>query len=91
MPVYLISYDLVKENNSHDYEPLWARLRELKAVKTQLSAWFADLNNTAEEVLDHLLPYVDENDRLLVIEVTKKPAWNIGLKGTVDFIKAHFA
>jgi hypothetical protein len=86
MPVFLISYDLVNEDSSHDYKPLWAQLRKLGAVKTQLSAWYANLGNTAQEVLDHFKTYIDEDDRLMVIEVTKKPAWNIGLKGTNAFI-----
>ena len=91
MAVFLISYDMVNEDTSHDYGPLWARLRELGCVKTQLSAWYGDLNNTAREVLDHFKTYLDEDDRMMVIEVTKKPAWNLGLKGTKAFIDSHFA
>ncbi len=90
MAVFLISYDLVKETSSHDYKPLWAELKRLGGVKTQLSAWYASLDNTAKQVRDHLMPYIDSNDRLLVIEVTKKPAWNVGLQGTRAFIQRHF-
>lgn len=90
MAVFLISYDLVKENSSHDYEPLWTELKRLSAVRTQLSAWYADLSNTQEQVYSHFLPYVDSNDRLSVIEVMQKPSWNNGLKGTRDFITAQF-
>ena len=90
MPVFLISYDLVKENSSHDYEPLWAELKRLDAVRTLLSEWYADLENTAQEAYDHFRSYIDKNDRLLVVEVTKKPVWNQGLQGTKAFIDARF-
>ncbi len=90
MSVFLVSYDLVNESGSHDYEPLWAELRERGAVRTQLSAWYVDLDNTQKAVYEHFLPYMDNNDRILVIEVAKKPSWNAGLKGTKDFIGARF-
>jgi hypothetical protein len=90
MGVYLITYDLVKEKTGHDYEPLWAELESLGCVRTQLSAWLADLNNTQKEIYDHFLPYMDSNDRLMVLEVTKKPNWSVGLRGTKDFLEAKF-
>lgn len=91
MSVYLVTYDLVRENSSHDYGPLLARLRELGGVRTHLSEWLIELNgDTQQTVFDHFQEYIDGNDRLMVIEVTKRPVWNSGLKGTQAFIDAHF-
>lgn len=90
MPVFLLSYDIA-EIDSDEYQPLWDHLEELGGVKTLLSEWYLDLDNTQEEVYDHFLPYINKDkDRLLVIEVTKRPSWNKGLKGTKAFIDTHF-
>jgi hypothetical protein len=91
MAVFLITYDLVAEDSGYDYKPLLARLRELGGVRSHLSEWLIALNgDTQKTTYDHFRQYMDENDRLMVIEVTKRPAWNVGLQGTRAFIDAHF-
>ena len=88
MSLFVIAYDLVKRK---DYPELWGELKRLKAQKVLLSTYLADLNNTAQEVLDHLKGYLsNSDDRLMVIEFSKRPAWTAGLKGTRDSIKSHF-
>jgi hypothetical protein len=91
VPVFLISYDLPNEDSAHDYEPLWEELRNLGGVRTLLSEWYVNVNNTQEEVYDHFLTFMDTDDRLLVIEVKQRPSFNKGLKGTKDFVDAHFS
>jgi len=90
MAVFLLSYDIAEED-SDEYQPLWDSLKELGGVKTLLSEWYLDLNNTQDQVYDHFVSFIDKKkDRLLVIRVTERPSWNLGLKGTKDFIDKHF-
>ncbi|TFI58418.1 CRISPR-associated protein Cas2 [Sphingomonas parva] len=90
MAVFLITYDLVAEKSGHDYEPLWEELGRVDAVKSQLSAWLLAANNTQKEVLDHFRTFVDDDDRLMVIQVSKKPSFSKALKGTNAFLDEHF-
>lgn len=90
MPYFVISYDLRNEITSEAYAPLKTALEDLSAVRTQLSVWYVDLNNTAQEVFDHFSQYIDDNDRLMVVEFSKKPVWVRGIKGTQAWVDSHF-
>ena len=90
MAYFVISYDLVKEKSGFDYGPLTTELKGLDAVRTELSVWYLDTANTAQEVYNHLKPFVDSDDRLMVVEFSKKPAWGNALKGTRDWVDARF-
>lgn len=87
MALFVISYDLIK---GKDYDRLTDRLKELDTVKTNLSVWYLSATNTALEVKDHLLDYIDGDDRIMVVEFSKKPAHTIGLKGTNDWLARFF-
>ncbi len=87
MAYFTISYDLVADK---DYESLINRLEALDAVKTQLSYWLLELDNTAEQVKSDLASYMDDDDKLMVIEFSKKPAWTKGFKGTSAWINSRF-
>ncbi|WP_170566008.1 CRISPR-associated protein Cas2 [Ruegeria atlantica] len=87
MAYFAISYDLVAQNG---YKPLFCRLEELGAVKTQLSFWLVKSNNTAQEVKNDLEDFIDDNDRLMVIEFSKRPRFNWGFKGTRKWIEDRF-
>jgi hypothetical protein len=87
MAYFVVSYDLIKRK---DYPELIGALEELGAQKSLLSQWFVDNACSAADLYAHLLPHIDGDDRLMVIEFSKKPAWNIGLKGTRDWIEARF-
>lgn len=88
MPFYAISYDLIKQK---DYPELWKEMDRIGAQKVLLSLYFVSLTNrTAEEVKNHLLQFVDKDDRIMVIPFNSKPAYNIGLKGTAAWLKEHF-
>lgn len=90
MPLYLISYDLRKEITSDDYRPLKEALAELGAVRTQLSVWY--LGSTSDEVaiFNYFNQFVDDDDRLLVLEVVRKPVWGHAFRGTRDLIARYF-
>lgn len=87
MPLFSVTYDLIKEKN---YSALIDKLNELDSVKVQLSQWLISINNTASEVKEYLGYYVDEDDKLMVIEFSKRPQFTKSLKGTNDWLNNHF-
>jgi CRISPR-associated endonuclease Cas2 len=89
MTIYVITYDLNKEESSADYKPLIDRLEQLNCHRYQASSWLGDLNNTAKEVHDHLKTYLDDDDALWVSEVTKNYAHSKSKAGTTPWLKAH--
>ena len=74
MPLYLISYDLDKPEQN--YAGLLARLRELGAQRFLYSEWFLVQNASSTDIRDDLRTYIDNNDRILVVEVKNHAAWN---------------
>jgi CRISPR associated protein Cas2 len=86
MTDYAIAYDLIKEQSSHDYEPLWAELKRLGGHRTQYSLWLVNLSNTAKEVHDHFKAYLDQDDRLWVLELTKSHYYSNAMSGTNNWL-----
>ncbi|HVV77124.1 MAG TPA: hypothetical protein VHC43_13920 [Mycobacteriales bacterium] len=69
MATLLVSYDLNKPGQG--YEDLIARLKSFGAWWHYLdSTWLIASPQPASEVRDALLPLIDDNDELLVINVT---------------------
>jgi predicted transcriptional regulator len=87
MALFAVTYDLIAEK---DYDSLIDRLNELDTVKVQLSQWLLSADNTAIEVKNHLAQYVDEDDKLMVIEFSKKPAYTKAIKGTNAWLDRFF-
>jgi CRISPR/Cas system-associated endoribonuclease Cas2 len=87
MALFSVTYDLVKEK---DYRKLIDRLKELDTVKVQMSQWFLSASNTAAEVKDHLAEYIDDDDKLMVVEFSKKPSFTKAIAGTNDWLDKHF-
>lgn len=87
MALFSITYDLIAEK---DYDALIERLKELDTVKVQLSQWLMNADNTAREVKDHLARYLDEDDKLMVVEFSKKPAFTRANSGTNDWLNRFF-
>ena len=87
MAHFLISYDLVKRK---DYEKLITELERLNGHKCLLSAWLLDAECTAAELRTHLKQYIDDDDRLIVAQITTAPAPSKCFQGTNDWIKARF-
>lgn len=83
MANFVIGYDLIKRK---DYPKLWAEMERLGAQKAIRDFYLVNLNNTAAEVKDHLKQFVDEDDRVFVVEFTKEPRFTKALKGTTDWI-----
>lgn len=86
MTSYLLSYDL---NKTKDYQKLYDELERLDGHRTQASVWLIAVNNTAGELKDHLENFIDDDDSLWVLEVTKNNARKMARKGTNDWLKAN--
>lgn len=75
MTTYIVVYDLISpgQNYTRIHEQIksygtWARPTE--------STWIVVTNKTAVQVRDHLLQYIDDNDRLLVVGSSSEGAWH---------------
>lgn len=87
MPPYVVTYDLVKEESSAAYKPLIDDLKERGAQKYQMSSWLVALDNTAADVHAHYRKFLDENDKLMVSELTRNHTQDLNFKGTNQWIK----
>lgn len=74
MNSYLITYDLCKpgQNYGELYEAIkkcgnWCHCLE--------SIWIVKSQNTSESIRDKLLPYLDNNDKILVLKLSGEGAW----------------
>ena len=86
MALFTVTYDLIAEK---DYDSLIGRLKELDTARVQLSQWLLSADNSATEVKDHLAQYVDDDDKLMVIEFTKRPDFTKAIAGTNDWLDKH--
>ena len=68
--IYLISYDLNKPGQ--DYQTLFSAIEQISNGYTRClkSVWLINTNLNADQIVQKLLRYIDENDRLLVAKVT---------------------
>ena len=72
--LYLISYDLMAPGK--DYKDLWAALRAIGAVRVLESEWLTRRVNTSPiNLANHLLQFMDANDRIFVTEVANNCAY----------------
>ncbi|MBL28927.1 MAG: SinR [Rhodospirillaceae bacterium] len=72
MAHYLVSYDLRKNRN---YVDLWQKLEGWRGARILESLWLVSLNQTASDVRDALHATVDDDDRLVVIELKNGSGW----------------
>ncbi len=76
-----VSYDLRKPGRN--YETLYKRLAEWKAVRALQSVWIIETTSTSAAIRDDLARHIDANDGLLVTGLTGEAAWQ-KLEGTSD-------
>ena len=86
MANFVIAYDLIKHK---DYPKLWEEMTRLNAHKAIRDFYFVSLNNTASEIRDHLKSFVDDDDKVMVVEFQKKPSFTKANAGTNDWINAN--
>ena len=86
MPSFIVTYDLVKEESSADYKPLIDDLKARGGQKYQLSSWLVNVDATAAAVYDHYNKMIDNNDKLMVLELTRNHKQGGNFQGTSDWI-----
>ena len=77
--LFLVSYDL--RIPGQDYPNLITAIKALNGQQALRSQWVVKVgaNNTAKDVRDHLVKFIDTNDRLLVNDYTDWASWNLML------------
>lgn len=91
MYTYLISYDLRIPETSEDYEKLIKFIQTYSLwAKPLKSVWFIKTSKTTLEIINELNEEIDNNDGLLVIDVTDAN-WNtIGVsKEVTEWMKEN--
>ena len=67
MALFLLSYDL---RNDRDYQSLYDKLDEFKAIRVLESCWcFKRYNTNAEGLRDYFSKFIDSDDGLWVSEI----------------------
>lgn len=87
MALFTVSYDLVKRK---DYQTLWDEFDQLGGHKCLRSMYVLDVEATASTLRDHLRQFIDDDDQMVVIEFSKKPAHQKAFTGTNAWIDARF-
>lgn len=88
MAYFAVEYQL---NNQKDYQPLWDEMKRLNAHKPMRSVYLLDVDlDTAEQMKDHLRQFVDEDDMIFAVEITRQPAAYKCYKGTKAWIDERF-
>jgi len=88
MPTYVVSYDLKKPGKNYDdliealesYGTYWHHLG---------STWCVVSDKTAKEVCEHLVRYIDENDKILVVKSAGVGSWRGFNQSGSDWLKNH--
>jgi hypothetical protein len=74
MSAYLISYDLDKPGK--DYTSIINAIKNMGGVKCLFSEWFAVTTHlNAKQIFDKLAPFIDSNDRLLIVGLSGEAHW----------------
>ena len=86
----LVSYDLRgRDETSADYEALIDAIKSYPThSKLMLSTWIVVTPRSSKEVLDHLVGYMDANDRLFVCALGKPASWR-NLMSSSEWIKGR--
>ncbi|MDI1224175.1 MULTISPECIES: hypothetical protein [Acinetobacter] len=73
MKCYLISYDLRKTRN---YEALYEAIKSFGTWgKINESTWIIGSYQSAVQIRDYLLNFIDSDDRLFIVKSDREAAW----------------
>lgn len=76
MDVLMVVYELRKEKDSEDYKGVLSVVKSYDHIKIGGSEYCIYTGDSPETVFDKVSPYIDSNDRLLIIRVTNpKQGW----------------
>lgn len=87
----VISYDLSKP--ARNYDALIDEIKELgNWAHVQGSVWYLNSDLSAEQTRDRLLPYIDDDDSLFVVDATNnEAAWHNLKPEVARFIRENWA
>ena len=86
MKCYLISYDLI---NRRDYNVLYDAIRSYGTwAKINESLWAIVTTQSALQIYENLIKFVDNDDRLFVIKSGGEAAW-INAISSDDWLKSN--
>jgi hypothetical protein len=88
MTVKAVSYDLTKPGRN--YQSLWDRLGQWKAVRVLESFWLIDTASSAEAVRNDLRKHIDANDGLFVAALSGETAWHNLKPGSDQYLLKRF-
>ena len=71
--LYMVTYDLNVPGKN--YQDLYRALEGYDYWHCVDSTWIIKTNSTAIQIRDSLKPYLDSNDKLLVVRLTGESAW----------------
>lgn len=86
MAAFIVSYDLRKQGR--DYQTLYDRLKQWKAVSILESVWLIRWDATSSQIRDDLKKYIDANDALFVAKLTGQAAWTDDLLSPSSTVKS---
>jgi hypothetical protein len=68
MAVFIVTYDL--NQVGQNYDCITDKISKFPHCHAQGSVWFVEYSGTAAQLRDHLVPCLDQNDRLFVDAVS---------------------
>ena len=75
MAIWMVSYDL--RAPGRNYEPLYKALKAVPYARPLESVWFIEAAGPSSRIRDILLPLLDRNDGLIVMELTESADWAV--------------
>ena len=88
MAYFTVTYDLMAQKN---YKRVIDELVRLGGARVALSVWLVErIETNAFGLRDHLLGYIDADDKLVVIEFEKCPAYTRALPEGAAWVTARF-
>lgn len=83
---YIISYDL---RSTRNYDSLYGAIKSYGTWAHILeSTWAIVTSKSAGEIRDHLMNFLDEDDRIFVIRSGAEAAWR-GIECSSDWLKRN--
>jgi autonomous glycyl radical cofactor GrcA len=87
MSNYVVSYDLIEDKN---YEAIIEKIKSLGSwAKPLESFWLLDSSKSASEIRDLLQTVVDQDDKIIVIQLGDYWATNNISKEVTKWMKKH--
>ena len=88
MKNFVISYDLIGPNR--DYDNLYNAIKDYGSyARVTESFWIVNTNSTSSSIRDNLKSILDENDKLIVLELQGNWATSNISKEVNDWLKSN--